>query len=435
MFTMWPTKPTPGLRCQLDIAPAGQPAARLPKHHDARAGDRVRRRRRRCRRIWPGGRRRAAQRPLPADRRRRSPRLPRTPRGRQRRGPAILRRPAVVTVLGANPSTAQARVVVDELIRGGVRDVVLCPGSRNAPLAFALHDADAAGRRAAARAHRRAHRRATWRSAWRSPGQAPVCVAMTSGTAVANLGPAVVGGQLRAGAADRAVGQPALRAARHRRQPDDGAARLLRHAGARGDQPRPGRGGHREDGRPERAWRSAMCRVLVAATGARSANAGPVQFDIPLREPLVPDREPDLGAVPAGPAGRAAVDVHAAGHVRPAAGHRPDPRHRRHRRPRRRRAPEPGRAADGRRTDRAARREPAAPARAAAAAPAAGDHAGPADAAPAGVVAAGRPVGAGVRADHRPALAGRLRQLAGHRHPRGHVRRHRAPAGCAAAPT
>jgi hypothetical protein len=45
-----------------------------------------------------------------------------------------------------NPSTAQARVlVVDELIRGGVRDVVLCPGSRNAPLAFALHDATRAG--------------------------------------------------------------------------------------------------------------------------------------------------------------------------------------------------------------------------------------------------------------------------------------------------
>ena len=42
-----------------------------------------------------------------------------------------------------NPSTTQARVVVDELIRGGVRDVVLCPGSRNAPLAFALQDAEA----------------------------------------------------------------------------------------------------------------------------------------------------------------------------------------------------------------------------------------------------------------------------------------------------
>uniref|UniRef100_UPI0024575AC8 thiamine pyrophosphate-binding protein n=1 Tax=Nocardia abscessus TaxID=120957 RepID=UPI0024575AC8 len=45
-----------------------------------------------------------------------------------------------------NPSTAQAQVVVDELVRGGVRDVVLCPGSRNAPLAFALQAADAAGR-------------------------------------------------------------------------------------------------------------------------------------------------------------------------------------------------------------------------------------------------------------------------------------------------
>src|ERR1700739_613782 len=45
-----------------------------------------------------------------------------------------------------NPSTAQARVVVDEWLRGGVRDVVLCPGSRNAPLPFALRDADATGR-------------------------------------------------------------------------------------------------------------------------------------------------------------------------------------------------------------------------------------------------------------------------------------------------
>jgi 2-succinyl-5-enolpyruvyl-6-hydroxy-3-cyclohexene-1-carboxylate synthase len=38
-------------------------------------------------------------------------------------------------------------------------------------------------------------------------------------------------------------------------------------------------------------WRSATCRVVAAATGVRTANAGPVQFDIPLREPLVPDPE------------------------------------------------------------------------------------------------------------------------------------------------
>ncbi|MBV8932595.1 MAG: 2-succinyl-5-enolpyruvyl-6-hydroxy-3-cyclohexene-1-carboxylate synthase, partial [Kutzneria sp.] len=45
-----------------------------------------------------------------------------------------------------NPSTAQARVVVDELVRNGVRHAVSCPGSRNAPLSFALHEAAVAGR-------------------------------------------------------------------------------------------------------------------------------------------------------------------------------------------------------------------------------------------------------------------------------------------------
>ena len=45
-----------------------------------------------------------------------------------------------------NPSTALAVVIVDELIRGGVREAVLCPGSRNAPLSFALHAADSDGR-------------------------------------------------------------------------------------------------------------------------------------------------------------------------------------------------------------------------------------------------------------------------------------------------
>ena len=90
-----------------------------------------------------------------------------------------------------NPSTAQARVVVDELIRGGVRDVVLCPGSRNAPLAFALTDADRAGR---LRLHVRIDERTAGFLAigLALAERAPVCVAMTSGTAVANMGPAVV---------------------------------------------------------------------------------------------------------------------------------------------------------------------------------------------------------------------------------------------------
>ena len=41
-----------------------------------------------------------------------------------------------------NPSTALATVLVDELVRCGVREAVLCPGSRSAPLAYALQDAD-----------------------------------------------------------------------------------------------------------------------------------------------------------------------------------------------------------------------------------------------------------------------------------------------------
>ena len=90
-----------------------------------------------------------------------------------------------------NPSTAQATVVVDELIRGGVRDVVLCPGSRNAPLAFALEAADRAGR---VRLHLRIDERTAGFLAIGlaiSAGR-PVPVVMTSGTAVANLGPAVL---------------------------------------------------------------------------------------------------------------------------------------------------------------------------------------------------------------------------------------------------
>ena len=51
-------------------------------------------------------------------------------------------------------------------------------------------------------------------------------------------------------------------------------------------------------------WRSATCRVLVAAKGSRSANAGPVQFDIPLREPLVPDPEHTGSGRPFTPPGR-----------------------------------------------------------------------------------------------------------------------------------
>ncbi|MGE2688983.1 2-succinyl-5-enolpyruvyl-6-hydroxy-3-cyclohexene-1-carboxylic-acid synthase [Mycolicibacterium pulveris] len=189
-----------------------------------------------------------------------------------------------------NPSTAQARVVVDELIRGGVRDVVLCPGSRNAPLAFALHDADRAGR---LRLHVRIDERTAGYLAigLAVAEQAPVCVAMTSGTAVANLGPAVVEANYAR------VPLIVLSANRPYELLGTGANQTFEQLGYFGTQVResislglaPELTAAAGDMTTLNAqWRSATCRVLVAAKGSRSANAGPVQFDIPLREPLVP---------------------------------------------------------------------------------------------------------------------------------------------------
>ncbi|MBD3689346.1 2-succinyl-5-enolpyruvyl-6-hydroxy-3-cyclohexene-1-carboxylic-acid synthase [Nanchangia anserum] len=91
----------------------------------------------------------------------------------------------------------RARGVVSALVAGGVRDVVYCPGSRDAPFAYALADAEEAG---LVRIHVRIDERSaaffalgisragelTRRSA------SPVALVMTSGTAVANAHPAVL---------------------------------------------------------------------------------------------------------------------------------------------------------------------------------------------------------------------------------------------------
>jgi len=207
-----------------------------------------------------------------------------------------------------NPSTTQARVVVDELIRGGVRDVVLCPGSRNAPLAFALADADRAGR---IRLHVRIDERTAGYLAvgLATAAGAPVCIAMTSGTAVANLGPAVVEANYAR------VPLIVLSANRPYELLGTGANQTMEQLGYFGTQVRASISLGLAENAADKLdplnaqWRSATCRVLAAATGARSANAGPVQFDIPLREPLVPDADGD-SPVPAGrPAGKPWTEV------------------------------------------------------------------------------------------------------------------------------
>ncbi|WP_241386450.1 2-succinyl-5-enolpyruvyl-6-hydroxy-3-cyclohexene-1-carboxylic-acid synthase [Rhodococcus sp. CH91] len=192
-----------------------------------------------------------------------------------------------------NPSTAQATAVVDELARGGVRDVVLCPGSRNAPLAFALQAADTAGR---LRLHMRIDERTAGFLAigLSLASGRPVPVVMTSGTAVANLAPAV----LEANYAR--VPLVVLSANRPYELLGSGANQTVEQLGLFGSQVRATISlGLAEGIEQNSQWRSAVSRVLAAARGTRSGNAGPVHFDIPLREPLVPDLHAD-GPVPEG---------------------------------------------------------------------------------------------------------------------------------------
>ncbi|MEB3368640.1 2-succinyl-5-enolpyruvyl-6-hydroxy-3-cyclohexene-1-carboxylic-acid synthase [Saccharopolyspora mangrovi] len=181
-----------------------------------------------------------------------------------------------------NPSTAQAEVIVDELVRNGVRHAVLAPGSRNAPLAYALH-------RAAHAARLRLHVRIDERSAgFLALGLAarthrPVPVFCTSGTAASNLHPAVseayhAGVPLLVITADR---PPELRAAGANQTIDQhrlygSEVRLFDELGVA--EARSGQNAY---------WRSQVCRAWSAA--ACGLRGGPVHLNVPFREPLVPD--------------------------------------------------------------------------------------------------------------------------------------------------
>jgi 2-succinyl-5-enolpyruvyl-6-hydroxy-3-cyclohexene-1-carboxylate synthase len=90
-----------------------------------------------------------------------------------------------------NPSTLLARVIVRQIIEAGVTDVVISPGSRNAPLSLAFYQASIKG---LIKLHVRIDERT---AAFFALGMAkasgrPVPIVCTSGTAVANYHPAVL---------------------------------------------------------------------------------------------------------------------------------------------------------------------------------------------------------------------------------------------------
>jgi 2-succinyl-5-enolpyruvyl-6-hydroxy-3-cyclohexene-1-carboxylate synthase len=187
-----------------------------------------------------------------------------------------------------NPSTALATVVVDELVRQGVREAVLCPGSRSAAFAYALQEADRAGR---LRLHVRVDERS---AAFLALGMAkltrrPVPVFTTSGTAVANLHPAVLE------ASHAAVPLIIVSADRPAELQGTGANQTTDQSHLFGTAVRM----FHELGAPERrdgqnaVWRSVVGRLWAAAVGVGGPDAGPVHLNVPLREPLVPDLAAD----------------------------------------------------------------------------------------------------------------------------------------------
>ncbi|MBW8172471.1 2-succinyl-5-enolpyruvyl-6-hydroxy-3-cyclohexene-1-carboxylic-acid synthase [Ornithinimicrobium sp. Arc0846-15] len=182
-----------------------------------------------------------------------------------------------------NPAELLANVVVDELIRCGVRHVVLSPGSRSAPLAYAVEQAE---RQSRLQLHIRVDERS---AAFLALGLAkvtrvPAAIIMTSGTAVANLHPAVL-------EADHA-GVPLIVVSADR-------PAALRGTGANQTTTQPGMFGgsvRYEFDLPAPAgqvsemplWRSTVCRGYAAATGSLSALAGPAHLNIGLADPLSP---------------------------------------------------------------------------------------------------------------------------------------------------
>jgi 2-succinyl-5-enolpyruvyl-6-hydroxy-3-cyclohexene-1-carboxylate synthase len=198
-----------------------------------------------------------------------------------------------------NPSTAFGTVFVDELVRCGLREAVLAPGSRSAPLTLALYDraagaappGDPGGRPPgpALRLHVRIDERS---AAFLALGLAkasrrPVGLVCTSGTAAAHFHAAVIeadeaGVPLLVLTADR---PPELRGTGSNQAIDQlklygAAVRWFCEAGV--PEARPGMVGY---------WRSLACRAWATASGEAGGFPGPVHVNVPFRDPLVPDAD------------------------------------------------------------------------------------------------------------------------------------------------
>jgi 2-succinyl-5-enolpyruvyl-6-hydroxy-3-cyclohexene-1-carboxylate synthase len=224
---------------------------------------------------------------------------------------------------GDPPAVAAARRLLDALVVLGVRDVVLAPGSRSAPLAYAASALADAG---TIDLHVRVDERdagflalglALGAGAAGDARRAPVAVVTTSGTAVANLHPAVLE------AHHAGVPLVLLTADRPHELRGTGANQTTHQPGIFGsavrlvvDVPAPhGRPGELDE------LDHVAARAVDAALGSRTGRPGPVQLDLAYREPLVPaggGLAPSSGARPSGARPPVVVPVEAPAPLLPA---------------------------------------------------------------------------------------------------------------------
>lgn len=184
-------------------------------------------------------------------------------------------------------TTAFARTLVDELARGGVTEAVVSPGSRSAPVALAL----AAEPRIRVRVVLDERAAAFFALGIGRASGCPAVVLTTSGTAAANLHPAVLeahhaGVPLIVCTADR---PPELRGVGAPQTIDQvnlfGAATRW-FVDVEVPEDRPGVGDE---------WRTLAARAVGAARGDETI-AGPVHLNLGFRDPLVPTGDPLVDA-------------------------------------------------------------------------------------------------------------------------------------------
>ena len=174
---------------------------------------------------------------------------------------------------------AFAAIVVDEWVRAGVPDAVVCPGSRSTPLLVALSEA---AESAALRLHVLPDERSAGFFAL-GLGMAtgmPAPVVTTSGTAAAELHPAIIE------AHHAGVPMIAVTADRPPELHDFGAPQTVDQVGLFGRAVR----WEANPGPPDLAaawsWRSLASRSVREACGA-AARPGPVHLNLAFREPLL----------------------------------------------------------------------------------------------------------------------------------------------------